>query len=216
MCPRSDGSCQKLVDELNKQIQLKDKQIDSLNDEVANLREQVSNLLSRLFGASSERSVNNEQSGEEADASDVSDDSNGSDEGEHQADTQNQAANDDNAANTGKQDASPGAGKADSKRNSSKTDKKKRGGGRNPLPEHLPRVLMELAYAKNCNDCGSPMRIIDIRRVEKLAVLPLLYYVMVYVYTHTACPCCEDKICCPPAEPSLVPYPMHTSFFSNF
>ena len=203
MCSHSEGACQQRVEELRQQLQLKDKQIDSLNNEVAILRERVSQLLARFFGASSERSADNtDQSSDESASSDVTNDSDNSD--KNQADAQNQAANDDSSA-AGNQDSQSAAGGVDPKQSGRDPKNNKRGGGRKPLSKDLPRVVLELAYAKNCGDCGSMMRIIDLRRVEKLAVLPLLFYVIEYVYTHTACPCCEDKICCPPAEPSLVP-----------
>ena len=206
MCSHSEGACQQRVEELRQQLQLKDKQIDSLNNEVAILRERVSQLLARLFGASSERSADNtDQSSDESAPSDVANDSDNSD--KNQADAQDQAANDDSSAaeSAGNQDSQSAAGGVDPKQRGRGSRNNKRGGGRKPLPKDLPRVVLELAYAKICGDCGSVMRIIDLRRVEKLAVLPLLFYVIEYIYTHTACPCCEDKICCPPAEPSLVP-----------
>jgi transposase len=213
MSSHSEGSCQQTIEDLRQQLQLKDKQIDSLKQEVAMLREQVCQLLHRLYGASSERSAEN--AGQSTDAADdlegVGDsgaaESTASDESNNGEKAQNQAANDDATADDSADNRNDqsGAQQANPKENGKRSGKKPRGGGRKRLPKHLPRVALALAYAKKCADCGSLMRILGERRVEKLAVLPLLFYVIEYVYTHTACPCCDDKICCPPAEPSLVP-----------
>jgi len=213
MRSHSEGSCQQTIEDLRQQLQLKDKQIDSLKQEVAMLREQVRQLLHRLYGASSERSADNaDQSTDAAEASDGVRDSGAAESSAsaaitNQADAQNEAANDDVTANDSvdNRNDQSGAQQTNPKQNGKRSGKKPRGGGRKPLPKHLPRVALALAYAKNCLGCGSPMRILGVRRVEKLAVLPLLFYVIEYIYTHTACPCCDDNICCPPAEPSLVP-----------
>lgn len=83
--------------------------------------------------------------------------------------------------------------------------KKNQGGGRRQLPAHLIRVLHLLDYQKNCQHCGTECKKISEHTVEKLAVLPLTFYVIQYVNTHTACPCCDDQIYTAKAEPSLVP-----------
>jgi transposase len=213
MCSHSEGSCQQTIEDFRQQLQLKDQEIDSLKQEVAMLREQVRQLLHRLYGASSERSAGNvDQSTDVADGSDNVRDSGAAESGNGDAsnnreNAQNKATNDVVTANDSADDRhdQSGAQQANPKQNGKRSGKKPRGGGRKPLPKHLPRVPLLLAYAKNCAGCGSVMRILGERRVEKLAVLPLLFYVIEYIYTHTACPCCDDNICCPPAEPSLVP-----------
>jgi len=67
------------------------------------------------------------------------------------------------------------------------------------------RVRHLLNYIKHCKKCGIECKIISEHIVEKLAVLPLMFYVIQYVNRHTACPCCDDQIYTAQAEPSLVP-----------
>ena len=62
-----------------------------------------------------------------------------------------------------------------------------------------------LDYIKNCKRCGAECKILSEHIVEKLAVLPLMFYVIQYVNRHTACPCCDDQIYTAKAEASLVP-----------
>lgn len=97
----------------------------------------------------------------------------------------------------------PGGGSGASSGASSNSSAGKKRGGRNRLPDHLPRVRQELAYQKVCA-CGAGLRVIGEHTVEKLAVLPAMFYVIVNVHKHTACPDCE-AINCARAEPSLVP-----------
>lgn len=67
------------------------------------------------------------------------------------------------------------------------------------------RVRHLLDYTKNCKLCGTECKIISEHSVEKLSVLPLMFYVVEYVNTHTACPSCDDQIYTAKAEPSFVP-----------
>jgi transposase len=89
--------------------------------------------------------------------------------------------------------------------NDRNSKKKKKGGGRRKLPAHLIRIRHLLDFQKNCQHCGAECKTISEHTVEKLAVLPLMFYVIEYVNTHTACPCCDDQIYTAKAEPSFVP-----------
>lgn len=74
-----------------------------------------------------------------------------------------------------------------------------------PLPKHLMRVPKTLDYTTHCHQCGNECKIIGTHCVEKLAVLPALFYVIEYIHTHTACRRCDDQIYSAKAESSLVP-----------
>lgn len=91
------------------------------------------------------------------------------------------------------------------KKDSNGSKKKPRGGGRGKLSAQLMRVRHLLDYIKTCKRCGIDCKIISQHSVEKLSVLPLMFYVVEYVNTHTACPCCDDQIYTAKAEPSFVP-----------
>lgn len=67
------------------------------------------------------------------------------------------------------------------------------------------RVRHLLEYVEHCKQCGIECKILSEHIVEKLSVLPLMFYVVEYVNTHTACPCCDDQIYTAKVEPSLVP-----------
>ena len=103
-------------------------------------------------------------------------------------------------------DPSPGGGSAaGSNGKPNGTEKKPKGkGGRNKLPKHLPRVIRRLDFDSHCH-CGCKYRIIGQHIVEKLAVLPAMYYVIQFIHKHTACPKCDDQISCAKAEPSIIP-----------
>lgn len=67
------------------------------------------------------------------------------------------------------------------------------------------RVQKRLNYTRHCQQCGDECKILGQRCVEKLAVLPAIYYVIQYLHTQTACRRCDDQIYSAKAEPSLVP-----------
>lgn len=67
------------------------------------------------------------------------------------------------------------------------------------------RVRHLLDYIKHCKKCGVECKIVSEQIIEKLAVLPLMFYVIQYVNKHTACPCCDDQIYSAKAEPSFAP-----------
>lgn len=104
----------------------------------------------------------------------------------------------------GENKPSNNADKKDAK-DGNNSKKKPRGGGRGNLPAHLMRVRYLLDYIKHCKKCGTECKILSEHIVEKLSVLPLMFYVIEYVNTHTACPCCDDQIYTAKAEPSFVP-----------
>ena len=97
-------------------------------------------------------------------------------------------------------------GASDSNNNSGnqKQNGKKRG-GRKPFSKSLPRVEHTIPFKSHCAKCQSLTRIISRHYSEQLAVLPALFYVIVYGHTRTACPCCDDQIACTKAKPTLIP-----------
>lgn len=176
------------------QLRLENKSLREENRElkavIAELQERVDLLTQMLFGSSSEKF----------------DHLSGAAKGGDQAQEE-----DTSAANDADDSPDPqppgGSDPKDPKtrsRSRGKNSKKGKGGGRNKLPPHLLRIYRELDYKKLCH-CGAILRVIKQHTVEKLAVMPAFYYVIAYIHTHTACPCCDDAISCTQAEPSLIP-----------
>lgn len=82
----------------------------------------------------------------------------------------------------------------------------RRGGGRNKLPEHLPREIVEhdLTEAeKLCPECGTPRQRIGCETSEQLEYVPAVLKVIEHVRWKYACRCCQEHvaIAAPPSKP---------------
>lgn len=82
----------------------------------------------------------------------------------------------------------------------------RRGGGRNKLPEHLPREIVEhdLPEAeKPCPECGTPRQRIGCETSEQLEYVPAVLKVIEHVRWKYACRCCQEHvaIAAPPSKP---------------
>ncbi len=76
-----------------------------------------------------------------------------------------------------------------------KKDKKRRGGGRNPLPDHLPREVISLCVPdgeRACKACGKPRVAIGTERSDVLEFVPAQLKVLVYEREKIACAGCGD------------------------
>ena len=169
-------------DTIKKQLQQALADNEELRALVSALQEQNKLFAQMLFGSSSEKAekIIPEDHPDKASAND---------------DTENDPEPDPSSGG-------PSAGSNVKSNNKEKSPKSK--GGRNKLPAHLPRVIRQLDFKPNCK-CGCKLRIIGQHTVEKLAVLPALYYVIRFIHKHTACPKCDDQISCAKAEPSIIP-----------
>lgn len=67
--------------------------------------------------------------------------------------------------------------------------------GRKPLPEHLPREVIEhdIPEADKVCACGETKQRIDAETSERLEFIPAKLYVERHVRHQYACPCCEEQ-----------------------
>ncbi len=89
--------------------------------------------------------------------------------------------------------AAPNVEPANDEEAEARSSRKQSGGGRNPLPEHLPRVRVEhecFEGENRCPHCNVEMPSIGERIVETLAVIPLLFFVIQNVYKIYRCKYC--------------------------
>lgn len=87
-----------------------------------------------------------------------------------------------------------------------KAEKPKReGAGRQPLPDHLPRVLhRHEPESCTCEQCGQARVAIGEDITEKLAIIPAQFFVERHVYPKYACRACESVVAAP-AVASVIP-----------
>jgi transposase len=81
-------------------------------------------------------------------------------------------------------------------------------GGRQPLPEHLPRHRVEIDLHddfKICPNDGTALERIGERVVEKLDMEPAKFFVTQYVYPVYGCPECKKHLEQAPAVPAALP-----------
>ncbi|WP_127556726.1 IS66 family transposase zinc-finger binding domain-containing protein [Saccharospirillum alexandrii] len=72
-------------------------------------------------------------------------------------------------------------------------DTRHKASGRKPLPDDLPREVIEqnLPEADKVCDCGQPKARIGAETSERLEFIPAKLYVEHHVRHLYACPCCE-------------------------
>ena len=117
--------------------------------------------------------------------------------------------------------SSPGGDEKDSGQGDRKTvsvrthqRKVRKGHGRRPFPEGLPRVVLPLELAEHerlCEVCGEPKVAIGVDETKLLEYLLPLLYVMVYARVRYACPkssCQEPKDGRGPSQPVTAPMPL--------
>ncbi len=83
---------------------------------------------------------------------------------------------------------------------------RRRGGGRQALPDHLPRETVEHDLSddeKCCPECGEQRQRIGCERSEQLEFVPAVLKVLEHVRWKYACRCCQEHVAvaAPPSKP---------------
>jgi transposase len=105
-----------------------------------------------------------------------------------------------NAPNTPPEPADDGPADDESPR-------RRKGHGRRPIPDHLPRtdVLHDVAAADQTCACGRPKTKIGQDVTEQLDYVPGKLIVLRHIYPKYACSCCQDGVTTAPTEPAPIP-----------
>ena len=84
---------------------------------------------------------------------------------------------------------------------------RRKGHGRRPIPDHLPRqdVLHDVAAADQTCACGRAKTKIGEDVTEQLDYVPGKLLVLRHVYPKYACPCCQDGVTTAPTAPAPIP-----------
>jgi len=83
----------------------------------------------------------------------------------------------------------------------------RRGGGRNSLPEHLPRERIEHdleEHEKNCPECGRQRQRIGCETSEQLDFVPAQLKVLEHVRWKYACRACQEHVALAPTPPKPI------------
>jgi transposase len=106
----------------------------------------------------------------------------------------------------------------------SQSSNKRKGHGRRPIPDHIPRrdVLHDVAEAKRTCDCGREKTKIGEDTTEQLDYEPGKLLVLRHIYPKYACSCCKDGVTAAPrvaspiagglAGPGLLSYVITSKF----
>jgi transposase len=84
---------------------------------------------------------------------------------------------------------------------------KKRGHGRRPLPQDLPRkrIVHDVSEAdKTCPECHAAKKKIGEEVSEQLEYVPASLYILEHVRPKYACPHCAEQVCQAPAAPRVI------------
>lgn len=85
--------------------------------------------------------------------------------------------------------------------------KRRKGHGRRPIPDHVPRqdVLHDVAAADQTCACGRAKTKIGEDITEQLDYVPGKLSVLRHIYPKYACPCCQDGVTTAPTAPAPIP-----------